>query len=232
MKQWWRGIRPNILSGVAYLLARFIGLTVRLRTVGYEAVKDLPGGRIYAGWHGTSLLPANYFKGQGVWALISLSRDGDMQNAIFRHFGFKTIRGSSGRGGARAAAESVRVLKKGGYMAFTPDGPRGPSGVVKEGVIFMAKRSGAFVVPIGTSASMRWLAPTWDRYIVPFPFSRAVMVFGRPIWLSVDATDEESEAARLRLEQEIHRAQAEADRLMGHGPNAPEPEPARDHEKV
>jgi lysophospholipid acyltransferase (LPLAT)-like uncharacterized protein len=100
-------------------------------------------------------------------------------------------------------------------MAFTPDGPRGPSGVVQEGIMLMAKKSGAAIVPVGVSARPRWLAPTWDRYMVPLPFSRAVMVFGGPMHVPEGADEEELERLRLELQEQMHSLEAEAERRMG-----------------
>ncbi|MGC5340985.1 DUF374 domain-containing protein, partial [Escherichia coli] len=75
-----------------------------------------------------------------------------MQNRVFTHLGFKVIRGRTGRGGVRAAVEAIKTLRSGATMAMTPDGPRGPSAVLQDGVIFMAQKSGAALVPVGISA--------------------------------------------------------------------------------
>jgi lysophospholipid acyltransferase (LPLAT)-like uncharacterized protein len=221
VKQWWRDRRPYILSGLIYLFARTIGRSLRLKVIGWEQVQELKCGKIVCGWHGRSIIPANFFKGMGVWAIISHSRDGEMQTRIFRRFGFQIIRGSTGRGGVRAAIEAIRVLKQGDTMAITPDGPRGPSGEVQGGVMLMARKSGAALIPVGSSARPAWYAPTWDRYLVPWLFAKAVFVFGDPMYLKEDASEEEVETLRVQFEQEIHRMQAEADRLVGAKPPPP-----------
>lgn len=223
LKQRWRAIRPHVLPIPIYWLARFVGSSLRLKTVGWEKHKDQPGARIYAGWHGHTFIPACFFRGYGLWTMISLSKDGEMQNKIFTKFGFKTVRGSSGRGGIRAAMESVKILREGASMAFTPDGPRGPNRRVQGGVMLMARKSGAAVVPVGTSAKWRWLAPTWDSYLIPLPFSKAVFTFGDPIYVPEKATDEELEAIRLQIEEAIQKVQDEADLMMGHQPLLPDP---------
>ena len=211
MKRRWRAIRPRILPKIGLMIVGFLAKTVRVHVEGYDQYRHLERGVIFAGWHGKTLIPAMFFRNQGVWTIISRSRDGEMQNEIFTKLGFKTIRGSTGRNGAKAAAESIRVLKKGEVMAFTPDGPRGPSGIVQPGVVLMAKKSGAALVPVGVSATRKWHAPTWDSYMVPLPFSKSVMVFGEPLFVSRDASDEEAELARKKLEEEIHKVQARAD---------------------
>lgn len=215
-KEWWRSVRPKVLPPIIYAAAGLIGRSVRLETPGWEKVQGLRGGKICAGWHGRTFLGTSLFRGLGVYALISHSRDGEMQAGIFRRFGFRTIRGSTGRGGIKALLESIKVLQDGAMMAFTPDGPRGPSGVVQEGIMLMAKKSGAAVVPVGVSARWRWLAPTWDRYLVPLPFTRAIMIFGEPMRVPADAGPEEVEALRLALQAEIHRLEKEAEARMGH----------------
>jgi len=200
-----------------YLLVRLIGLTVRLKVEGYEKCESLPGGKIFAGWHGRTLLAALFFAGKGVWTIISQSNDGKLQDRVFRRFGFQTIRGSSGRGGVRAAIESIKVLRKGVTMAFTPDGPRGPTHVVQEGIMLMAQKSGAWIVPVGASASRRRLVGTWDRYMVPCFFSRGIMVFGEPMQVPADADSVALENLRQKLEQELNQLEEEAERRMGHG---------------
>lgn len=211
MTRRWRAIRTKVLPPIGYLLARILGSTLRIQSVGEDGRSVAGKGVIYAGWHGRTLIPALVFRNKGIWAIISRSRDGEMQNQIFRRFGFRTIRGSTGKNGARALAESIRVLKHGDTMALTPDGPRGPSEKVQPGIVMMAKRSGAALVPVGVSASKRWHVKTWDRYMVPWPFAKCVMVYGEPMFVSKDASEEESEEARRKLESAIVRVQLQAD---------------------
>jgi lysophospholipid acyltransferase (LPLAT)-like uncharacterized protein len=221
MKRRMRAWRQKLVPPVLYFIVRAVGATLRIKAVGYERYRDGDQGAIFAGWHGRTFVAAEFFRGKGVWTIISHSRDGQMQNWIFSRLGFQIIRGSTGRGGARAAAESIRALKKGATMAFTPDGPRGPSGVVQPGVVLMAQKSGAFLVPVGVAARWRWHAPTWDRYMVPMPFSRCLMLFGDPILVSKDADDDELERARQMLERAMTEITARADAEMGHAPTHP-----------
>lgn len=215
MKKWWRNVRRKILPPIAYALARLLGATIKITVEGYEPYAAHDKGQIFVGWHGRTFVPAMFFRGRSVWTIISQSHDGDMQNKLFTWLGFKIIRGSTGRGGAKAAAESIRTLKKGATMAFTPDGPRGPSGVVQGGVMLMAKKSGATLVPVGVAANKCWHLPTWDRYMFPKPFARCIMVFGEPIHIEKNANDEEVECARKKLEEETHKMQRLANQKMG-----------------
>jgi lysophospholipid acyltransferase (LPLAT)-like uncharacterized protein len=208
---WWRKVRPILIGKSAYGVLMFICGTLRLTTPGYEKIKGIPGGVIICGWHGKSLIPGYFFRRKGLWVVISQSRDGDIQNVVFSSLGYKIIRGSTGRGGVRAAVEAIRALRNGGSMAMTPDGPRGPSGVVQGGVMLMAQKSGAALIPVGISARPRTLAHSWDRYLIPWAFGRAVFLFGDPIYVPADASEDEVETLRLKLEQEIHAKEAEAE---------------------
>lgn len=217
MKSWWRRVRPGLLSWPIYLLVRLIGATLKLKVEGFEDASSGPESRIYATWHGRTMLGTKLFRGRGVWTIISQSRDGELQNRIFTRFGFRTIRGSSGRGGIQALRESIRVLSEAkAEFAFTPDGPRGPSHVVQDGILLMAQKSGAVMVPVGVSARKRWLIRSWDRYMVPKPFSECLLVFGQPIRVAADATRAEMEAARTELQEQMNELERYAEEKMGH----------------
>jgi lysophospholipid acyltransferase (LPLAT)-like uncharacterized protein len=200
-----------VLSGIAYSLVRLIGMTMRFRTEGEEEALALAGSKIICGWHGVSLPASARFRNRGFWVIISLSKDGDIQNHVFRKLGFNSIRGSTGRGGERALVESIRELKKGATMCLTPDGPRGPAGVVQPGILLMAKKSGCALIPIGISAKPCIRFKSWDRYMVPLLFSKATMLYGKPHFVQPDATAEEVEQTRLAVEAEIHDLQARAE---------------------
>lgn len=216
MKAWWRRVRPAVLGGFVYFIVDLIGRTLRVSKENFEAVEKLDCGKVICGWHGKSFVAAIHWRGLGVWVIISHSRDGEIQNRIFSRLGYRIIRGSTGRGGVRAAVEGIRALQNKGMMAITPDGPRGPSGVAQGGVMLMAQKSGAALVPVGISARPRYLARSWDRYMIPMPFARSVMVFGEPIFVPKDAADEEVECLRLKLEGEIHRLETLAEERIGY----------------
>jgi len=213
VKDQWRLWRPDVLSGIAFFVLRLIGMTLRVKTKGAEKFENC-GSLIFCGFHGRSFVFANYFRKRGYWVIISQSRDGELQNRVFSKLGFQVIRGSTGRGGVRAAVEAIRALKGGSIMAMTPDGPRGPSGVVQGGVMLMAHKSGAALVPVGISAYPRYLARSWDRYLVPFPFARAAVIFGDPVVVPASSTPEEVEEIRVRFEQTLHEIEREAEILV------------------
>jgi lysophospholipid acyltransferase (LPLAT)-like uncharacterized protein len=147
--------------------------------------------------------------------LISLSRDGEVQNAIFHRFGFHTIRGSTGRGGARAALQLARMIKEGASLAFTPDGPRGPTHRVQPGTIFLAQRSGCPILPIGVSARPRKLLRSWDSYMIPMPFSRAALVIGDPFYVPADLDEKGKEQVAAQLERILNTVEKRAEEMLG-----------------
>lgn len=193
-------IRLGAVSSLAWGLIHLVGGTARFQVEGYERVRQLVRsgtGFIMAVWHGRTLLPVYYCRGMGIWAITSLSRDGELQTRIISRLGYRCIRGSSGRGGAKAALTACKKLEEGGILAITPDGPKGPSHEVQEGVVFMAKRVGCPIIPIGAGARPRKLMPVWDSYALPLPFARCALVFGEPVNLS-DAASEDGPASILK----------------------------------
>jgi len=215
MKAWWRRVRPAVLSGPLAVAVRLIGVTLRIRTIAEEKFESIQGGKILCGWHGRSSIAGAKYRNRGFWVIISLSKDGEIQNRIFERLGFKTIRGSTGRGGERALVESIRVLKRGATMALTPDGPRGPSGIAQPGIMAMAKKSGCALVPVGISSRPRILLNAWDRHMIPVPFGKSMMVFGEPCFVPKDANEEQVEEIRLKLQEDMHALQEEAERRLG-----------------
>lgn len=213
--------RRRLAARLVARLVRLIGSTWRIELAGEVPP---PGARslVICGWHGKSLPFALAFRDRGYVVMISRSNDGDLQNAVFSSLGFESVRGSSGRGGERALVAAIRALRDGKVMAMTPDGPRGPSGVVQPGVVLMAQRSGALLVPTGIAARPNRRARSWDRFLIPLPFARALIVFGagvpvppeadpetvaRDFAACIDALEDEA-ARRLGLPAETHARQA------------------------
>ena len=177
----------RFFSFLAWLAIHFIGHTCRFRVIGYERVRELVKsgqGFILAVWHGRTLLPVHYCRGMGIWAITSLSRDGEYQTRIVSRFGYQIIRGSTGRGAIRAAIGACKRLREGGILAITPDGPLGPPNEVQEGTVFLAERAECPIIPIGVGVRPRKLLPVWDSYALPMPFAKCALVFGKPILVS------------------------------------------------
>jgi lysophospholipid acyltransferase (LPLAT)-like uncharacterized protein len=208
--------RAKRLGWLGYTLARGLGRTVRLHVAGWEPIErhlQAGTGAVMVSWHGRTLIPANFMRGKGVLAMISLSRDGDIQNEIFTRFGFRTLRGSTSRGGVRAALEAAREVRHGAVLAFTPDGPRGPSGKFQPGALLIAQKARAPIYPAGVGAHPRILLPTWDRYLIPSPFARAAFLIGDPVWVPEDADKDDFARLAEQLEQTINALQDRAEAI-------------------
>lgn len=214
LKQSWRNFRKPAFAKLAVHLVAGVGRTLRYDRGG-EIPEGTQSGKIFCGWHGKSFVFAYDRRHQGDTVIISQSNDGDIQNEVFSRLGFKTLRGSTGRGGERALIGAIRALRAGGSMAMTPDGPRGPSGVVQPGVMAMAQKSGAVLVPVGIAVRPAYRAPSWDRYVLPMLFARVRILYGPGIAVAKDATPEEVETRRLELQAEIDRLEDQAAAEMG-----------------
>jgi lysophospholipid acyltransferase (LPLAT)-like uncharacterized protein len=206
--------RTRAISAVITALVRLIAKTARLKVhneATLEAAVKNNNGAILVTWHGRTLIPLYWLRHRGYWALVSLSKDGDIQARNFAAFGFQIVRGSTGRGGDRAAVQILRALKSGGTLAFTPDGPRGPTHEVQPGVVFFAQRSGKPIVPVGVAASPNRQLPTWDSYLLPGLFARVAMVWGEPIFI---APEEDLIAAATRVKIAMNAAEDAAEQAL------------------
>lgn len=207
--------KRELVFRLLWLISTGIAATVRFKVEGWEKftklVSDGKGGLILP-WHGVTMLPIYYCRNMGFYSLVSLSNDGDLQDRLLRSRGFKTIRGSSGRGGARALLELTRKLQEGGVMAHTPDGPKGPPKKVQPGTVYLAKRSGCSVLPVGVACKPFKRLSSWDSHMIPLPFAKAVLYFGDPLHVSAD---EDDAAAAVRIETAINDAENRAWETLG-----------------
>jgi len=135
---------------------------------------------VYLMWHEALLPLLWHHRGLGVAVVVSAARDGQYLADLAERLGYRTVRGSSHRGGVRALVGALRVLRDGGTVAFTPDGPRGPRRVLKPGFLAAAQKSGALVVPVHAAARWARRLGSWDRFLVPLPFARVRVAFGAP----------------------------------------------------
>lgn len=178
-------LRAEVLSSIVHVVSSFIRMTVRVKVIGMEeAVKASKDGGVFIAWHGDALIAAHVLSWRKFTALTSLSRDGDVQARVLEKLGYDIVRGSTGRGGARAAVELVNRLKDGISISFTPDGPRGPRRVIQNGVVYFAKKSQKPICAIAMRYSNCWNIGTWDRYAIPKPFSKVECEFLAPIYVS------------------------------------------------
>lgn len=220
MKQFKQELTFRVGSFLAWTVAQIIGRTTKFHITGDELFREhhLSGkGLIIAIWHGRTLLPVYYYRGLGVWTITSLSRDGEFQTRIVNRFGFRTVRGSSGRGGMKAALIISKKLAEGGILAITPDGPRGPIHEVQDGTVFLSRHAGCPIIPVGVGLSKRKLTKAWDKYAFPYPFGRCEMVFGEPISPPESDSEEETNVVSGILKAALLDVQRKAQFAAGEG---------------
>lgn len=197
-----------------------ISLTVRTCTVSVRGQPDaeaVPPGTpaIYLFWHCHIFYVIHQFKNRGARPLVSLSEDGELVSGIARRFGMDPVRGSSSKGGARAFLEMISCLREGkGEILITADGPRGPAREIKEGTILLARKTGALVVPISWYGSrVKTFRKSWDRFMIPLPFSRICAAFGRPVKIGDQGVEYWRGELRQKLNDLENDLMAECHRL-------------------
>lgn len=201
-----RGWSGRIAVAIAYRLLMIWARTLRWKFEDQAGVMNHRHdyARIWSMWHNRVLLFPYVMRRfvPGTWgsSLISASRDGALLADFVKRFGYDAARGSSSRRGASAILELTNVLKKGGAVAITPDGPRGPKYVLGAGIITLAQQAGVPIFPLNLEFSSCWRLKSWDRFIIPKPFSSVRIKVGMPHQVRATANNEEFEAERLRLQ--------------------------------
>jgi lysophospholipid acyltransferase (LPLAT)-like uncharacterized protein len=189
-------------------LSRLLVATLRVRRDDSAAAALIEAGApmILVMWHARILvLPVVYGRRLAMRALVSRSRDGELTARYLEHLGIGAVRGSSGPSGAAGLRALARVLAEGVSVIVVPDGPRGPREVLKPGVIALARRTGAPIVPVAVGARREWRLGSWDGFRIPMPFSPCVVRAGAPIALGTD----EGEGEITGMDLEVRRAEVE-----------------------
>jgi len=196
--------RPFIF--LVYYVVRLYTATFRLNIENeksWQAMLNTGQTVILATWHQQFFSAIRHFKTYTPYhpgLMISQSRDGELISGVARRSGWHTPRGSSSRGGKEAMAEMIEHLNTYGFGAHILDGPTGPMGKVKPGIIKMALQTNAVIVPFFTEADRAWFFNSWDRFMVPKPFAKVRLRFLDPIHVGAKA-NEDFETLRKQLEQ-------------------------------
>jgi lysophospholipid acyltransferase (LPLAT)-like uncharacterized protein len=199
-------IRARILSGIAWLLISLWSRTIKIRFVNREVPERFAAeGKnfIYAFFHGDLFLMLHVYRDSGVVIPASESRDGEIMAQLLKRFGFSIVRGSSKRKGHKALLALISSMRKGKNVAIAVDGPRGPLHQVKSGVVFLAGVTKAPIVPVTITVKHFWvIEKSWDKLMIPVPFTKGFMAFGDPIYVN-STLNEEIESARKRIETDL-----------------------------
>jgi len=200
------GWRARWLIALGFRLLQIWARTLRYEIDDRLGAVGKPVNENYIGalWHNRLLIfpfvLRRFFPNRRGTALISASRDGNLLADAIKRFDFDVVRGSSSRLGASAILQLTDVLASGRDVVITPDGPRGPPYKLGPGIIFLAQKSGAPVVPVNMEYSSYWRLKSWDRFILPRPFSKVRVIIGQAHHVRSTSTPEEFETERLRLQ--------------------------------
>ena len=199
------------LVALGFRLLKLWGCTLRYEIDDRAGITKLAatppsGSENYIGslWHNRLLIfplvLRRFFPQRHGAALISASHDGDLLADAIKRFGYDVVRGSSSRLGASAILQLGEVLASHGDVVITPDGPLGPAYEFGPGIIFLAQKTGAPVLPVNMEYSSCWRIKSWDRFIVPRPFAKVRVIIGAPHRVRSTTTPKEFETERLGLQ--------------------------------
>ncbi len=202
---------------LGHWVVRILAWTLAINVVDkrhVEPIWERRGPVIYAVWHGRILmLPYLFGRTHRVHVLASRHRDGELVARFVRTFGFEAVRGSTTRGGSVGLRRLARLLRAGAEVAMAPDGPLGPRYVAQPGVVALAGITGSPIVPLTFSAHPAWRLSSWDEFMIPKPFSRAVACFGPPITVPAGSDRSRQEELRKELEESLRALTMRADDL-------------------
>ena len=203
---------PYLLYGVVYLWCA----TLRMKNLNSEAenqIKSLTGPYILTLWHGRIFYLFYFLRNRpDYFLLISPSADGDLLAKLARLMGYSVIRGSTFKKAVPAARSLIRVLRDGQRIIIIADGSRGPRCVAQSGSVQLAGITRLPLFPMTFSAKKKVALNTWDKFILPLPFTRCSINFGSPIYLTSRTSEELVEEKRLELEKQLNQLSSECDK--------------------
>ena len=205
----WQRFLLWLITWMGYLAIRAIGPTVRFAISWEEGSPGSLEARpfVYSFWH-DCMIPSMYlWRNLNIRVMSSDSFDGEYTGRIMQKFGFVKVRGSSSRFAVRALLGMRQALEHGWIAAFTLDGPRGPRHEVKPGPALLARATGVPLAMFHIALTDAWVLKTWDRLMIPKPFSRALMRVGRTISVATDADERAREQALRELQTSLDRCE-------------------------
>jgi len=225
---------PYLLKLSGFLAAQLVRAwmaTLEYKGAPYDPTVDpvdpgFHGQKIYIFWHEYILSPLAVRGHCDLAMLVSRHTDAEILSHVAYHMGFDVVRGSTNRGGAAALREILRKSQR-SNLAITPDGPRGPRRRLAPGPIYLASRLGMPLVMMGLGFDRPWRVPSWDRFAIPRPYSRARGVISPAIHVPRDLDRSGIEHFRVRCEALLNRLTVEAEVWAESGTHKLEEVPAR-----
>lgn len=220
-RSWFKETATAGLITLAHGLLKIWFGTCRLKILNKDIHQEvLHGAGSYIGvvWHRAAIFYCYLYGPAHPMVMFSQSRDGEYLARLARKFGMIPVRGSSTRGGQRALIQMIRHLKQGNRMCSTVlDGPQGPRYKAKKGLLLLAKKTGVPLLPgIWSARRAITLEKTWDKTMIPRPFSEVVVAYGSPLYVPKDCSDEELEDLRVEIENRLNALMTEVDKACGY----------------
>ena len=213
-----QSIKYFLVGVLGSIVIRFLFSTMSIKEIpdGYSQNLERQGKRaIYAFWHAHMLLPAYVGRQRNVKVLISQHRDGEYIAQIVQRLGYSVARGSTTRGGAKALLKMIKKIKEESIsLAITPDGPKGPRFIAQSGAILLGQKTQYPIIPVMIYLAKYWELPSWDRFCIPKPFSKARIFYGNPIMVPPKLEKSDVEEYRVSLERALVKLGNEADRMV------------------
>jgi lysophospholipid acyltransferase (LPLAT)-like uncharacterized protein len=206
---WQRRLQIPIIAAIVYTVIRALGPTLRFEVLGKNTIEELWAAKqpcIWAFWHRVIIPIAWYGRNRGIVVMNTTAFDGQWTRKVIEWLGFGTAQGSSSRGGLRGLTVMAKRIEEGLDCAFTIDGPRGPRYVAKVGPVLLARMTGAPIVlfHVGVERGTTF-QKTWDHFLLPSLFARAVIIGSKPIYVPTDATQETVQAKHAEMQRALER---------------------------
>jgi len=206
---WSRRIQIPLIAAAVYSVIRLLGPTLRYEVMGWQHAERVYASKkqiIWAFWHRVIIPIVWWYRNHGVVIMNTTAFDGQWTRKVIEWLGFGTAQGSSSRGGLRGLTVMAKRLGEGVDCGFTIDGPRGPRYLAKPGPVILARKTGCpvMVFHIGVDRGITF-EKTWDHFLLPKPFARAVILFAPPIYVPPDANPEALEAKHAEMQRELER---------------------------
>lgn len=213
----FRRIRLILTGNLGKFVIWFCAKSSRIKVIGegnYRELREKGRPVIFLIWHGRIFIAPYFFRKRGIMPLISPSEDGEIAAQISSRWGFKNIRGSGSHAIIKAWNQMKNELKRGGEVIIVTDGPKGPNRKMKLGGIKLAQETGGVLVPFTFSSTRKKFLKSWDKFLIFYPFSRVVAIYGSPIEVDPELKGDELEKERQRIEHVLIELDRKADRFF------------------
>ena len=213
----FRKVRWYLVGIVGKFVLWLWAKSTRMTVIGeenYLKLREQKKPVIFLIWHGRIFIVPYFFRRRRIMPLISPSEDGEIAAQIMERWGYKILRGSSSHAIIRAWNQMKEELNQGGELIIVPDGPRGPNRRLKPGCIKLAQETGAYLIPFAFSASRKKFLKSWDSFLIFYPFSKVVALYGQPYSINSELSSKEFESVCQRVESTLCQLDEKADKYF------------------